>query len=461
MVDEAIGMRTGERRNGRRRSRGSRWLRRVWWWVWRLLLTVLFLGWFFVLRIEEHESWPPPPDAVTSAQAESATAEFLARGNVSIPDLAIPLAPSTAATVDLFAGGQQFFPPMIDDMATAESSIHLLMFTMTPGDVSGRIVPVLEERVRAGVEVRMIVDRYGAKVNGKSEALFDRLHEAGVEIVVNDIFPIDRDGPFMDGPVDWWQDEVGNADHRKMVVIDGQVTWIGGAGFEDQFQDGRYHDAYARVTGDVVRQAQLVFLTSFHVLGGGSPEGRLERYFPSPGDPGAIPATLLHNVPGGFVPGTQALGEMIDGAEGQLEILNSYLTDPDMLDRIEEAGKRGVDVTVVVPLRSNVSPARDAAQHNYGRLFDAGVRVYEYETIIHQKVYIADDTLMIGTINLDAWALYRNNEIALLIEDSAVADEARRVLVDDALSRSTAATLPEGRWNRLQDWFWDKMVYFL
>ena len=161
------------------------------------------------------------------------------------------------------------------------------------------------------------------------------------------------------------------------------------------------------------------------------------------------------------MPGTQALGEMIDGAEGQLEILNSYLTDPDMLDRIEEAGKRGVDVTVVVPLRSNVSPARDAAQHNYGRLFDAGVRVYEYETIIHQKVYIADDTLMIGTINLDAWALYRNNEIALLIEDPAVADEARRVLVDDALSRSTAATLPEGRWNRLQDWFWDKMVYFL
>src|SRR5690606_21298197 len=160
--------------------------------------------------------------------------------------------------------------------------------------------------------------------------------------------------------------------------IDGQVTWIGGAGFEDQFQDGRYHDAYARVTGDVVRQAHLVFLTSFHVLGGGSPESGPERDFRSPGDPGAIPASLLHHVPGGFVPGTQALGEMIDGAEGQLEILNSYLTDPDMLDRIEEAGKRGVDVTVVVPLRSNVSPARDAAQHNYGRLFDAGVRVYEY-----------------------------------------------------------------------------------
>ena len=451
----------GPVKSRQRESRGRRWARRAWWWTWRLLLTVLFLGWFFVLRIEEHESWPPPADAITAAQAEQATADFLARDDVAIPDLAIPLAPSTLATVDLFSGGQQFFPPMIADMAAAESSIHILMFTMTPGDVSARIVPVLEERVRAGVEVRMIVDRYGAKVHGKSEAMFEQLRAAGVEIVVNDIFPIDRDGPWPDGSIDWWQDEVGNADHRKMVVIDGAITWIGGAGFEDQFQDGRYHDAYARVTGDVVRQAQLVFLTSFHVLGGGSPEGGMERYFPAPADPGSIPVTLLHNVPGGYQPGTQAIREVIDGAEERLEILNPYLTDPDMIDRVVAAGERGVDVTVVVPGKSNNPPAADALTHQYGRLFDAGVGVYEYETIIHAKVIVADDSVVIGTINLDAWALYRNNEVALVIEDPAVADEAERVLVDDALSRSVPAEEADGRWDRIRGWFWDKLVYVL
>ncbi len=444
-----------------RRSRGVRWGRRAWWWTWRLLLIVLFLGWFFVLRIEERASWPPPADAVTAAQAERATADFLERDDVAIPDLAIPLAPSTAATVDLFSGGQQFFPPMIDDMAAAESSIHILMFTMTPGDVSGRIVPVLEERVRAGVEVRMIVDRYGAKVTGKSEAMFRELENAGVEIVVNDIFPIDRDGAWPDGTIDWWQDEVGNADHRKMVVIDGKITWIGGAGFEDQFQDGRYHDAYARVTGDVVRQAQLVFLTSYHVLGGASPAGDLERYFPPPADPGSIHMTLLHNVPGGYLPGTQAIREVVEGAEERLEILNPYLTDPGMLDRVVAAAERGVDVTVVVPGNSNNPPAADALTHEYGRLFDAGVQVHEYETIIHSKVIVADDSVVIGTINLDAWALYRNNEVALLIEDPLVADAAERVLVDDALSRSVPAEEAEGRWDRLRGWFWDKLVYVL
>ena len=68
---------------------------------------------------------------------------------------------------------------------------------------------------------------------------------------------------------------------------------------------------------------------------------------------------------------------------------------------------------------------------------------------------------MIGTINFDSWALYRNHEIALLIEDAAVADDARAVLVEDALARSTPAQLPEGAWNRIQNWFWDKLVYFL
>jgi cardiolipin synthase len=132
-----------------------------------------------------------------------------------------------------------------------------------------------------------------------------------------------------------------------------------------------------------------------------------------------------------------------------------------MIDRVVAAGQRGVDVTVVVPGKSNNPPAQDALTDNYGRLLDAETAVYEYETIIHAKVIIADDTVVIGTINLDAWALYRNHEVALLVEDPAVADDAERVLVDDALSRSVPAEVAEDRWNRLRGWFWDKLVYVL
>lgn len=441
--------------------RWRRWLRRGWSVFLRLLLVILFLAWFFVLRLEEHDSWPPPANAVSSGQAQVVTEEFLGQDDVAIPDLGIPLAPSTAASVEFFSDGPQFFPPMGDDMAAAQSSIHILMFTISPGEVSDRVVSILKTQVAAGVEVRMIVDRYGAKVNDRSKPIFDELTAVGVEVVVNDIFPIDRDGLLGDGSIDPRQDEVGNADHRKMMVIDGKVGWIGGAGFEDHFFDGSYHDTYVRVTGDVVRQMQLVYLTSFHALGGPPPASGLDLYFPVPDAPGAIPATLLHNVPGGSLPGTQAMGEVIEQSQERLDILNPYMTDPDMIDRIIAAGERGVDVTVDLPGGSNVTQARDAAEHNYGDLFDAGVKVYEHETIIHAKVIVADNRVVIGTINFDSWALYRNHEIALLFEGAGVAADARQIMVDDALSRSQPATLPEGRWNKVQNWFWDKLVYFI
>ena len=409
----------------------------------------------------EHDSWPPPPDAVTSGQAQAATDEFLRRDDVTIPDLAIPLAPSTADSVTFFSDGTQFYPPIFDDMAAATSSIHIMVFSITPGEISDRLVSILKQQVAAGVEVRISVDRYGGKVFDASEGIYDELTAAGVQIVVNDVFPIDRDGLLQDRSFNWHQDEVGNSDHRKMLVFDGKIGWIGGAGFEDHFNGGNYHDDYVRVTGDVVRQMQLVFLTSFHVLGGPPPASGLDRYFPAPDVPGTIPATLLQNVPGGFQPGTQAISEVIEQSQNRLDILNPYLTDPDMIDRIIAAGERGVEVTVDVPGGSNVTQARDAAEHNYGDLFDAGVKVYEHETIIHAKVFVGDNRVIIGTINLDAWALYRNNEIAILFDDAGVADDARQILVDDALSRSEPAKLPEGRWERLQNWFWDKLVYFI
>ncbi len=449
---------------GTQPTRARRWrrrLKRAGSVVLSALLVLLLAVWFFVLRIVKHDSWPPPPDAVTSGQAQAETDEFLRRDDVTIPDLAIALAPSTADSVNFFSDGTQFFPPIFDDMAAATSSIHILVFSITPGEISDRLVSILKQQVAAGVEVRISVDRYGGKVFDASAGIYDELTAAGVQIVVNDVFPIDRDGLLQDRSFNWHQDEVGNSDHRKMLVIDGKIGWIGGAGFEDHFNGGNYHDDYVRVTGDVVRQMQLVFLTSFHVLGGPPPASGLDRYFPAPDVPGTIPATLLQNVPGGFQPGTQAISEVIEQSQNRLDILNPYLTDPDMIDRIIAAGERGVDVTVDVPGGSNVTQARDAAEHNYGDLFDAGVKVYEHETIIHAKVFVGDNRVIIGTINLDAWALYRNNEIAILFDDAGVADDARQILVDDALSRSEPAKLPEGRWERLQNWFWDKLVYFI
>jgi len=248
-----------------------------------VLLAGYLIVWWVALRFVENPSWPPPADAVTSNGAQAITEEFARRDNPRRDD------------VRLHLDGPEFFPAMLADIEAAEGSIHLQMFGMTPGEIAGRFTEALARKARSGVEVRLIVDFYGAKVDAGSRPYFDDLTAAGVEVVVNNVFPLDRDGLLDEHAIDSWQDEVGQSDHRKAMVVDGRIGWVGGAGFQDHFNGGTFHDVFARVEGDVVRQMQAAFLTSFHSLGGplsGEP-GSLDRYFPSPPGPGTIRKTLL------------------------------------------------------------------------------------------------------------------------------------------------------------------------
>ena len=236
---------------------------------------------------------------------------------------------------------------------------------------------LLERKLAEGVEVRVIVDRYGSRPYAEAREMFTRLAAAGAQIVVNDVFPLDRDGLFPDDQhFDWRQDEVGRADHRKLYVIDGAIAWTGGAGIEDHFRDGGFHDVMTRVTGDVVRQAQAAFLTSFRGHDGPLPAD-LSKYFPEPADPGTTPVALAQVIPEGFVAATQAIREQIDGARTRLDVMNAYFTDGEMIQRIIAAARRGVKVRVVLSEESNNPPAAAAARHRYADLIAAGVEIWE------------------------------------------------------------------------------------
>jgi len=268
------------------------------------LLAAYLIVWWVALRIVEHPSWPPPADAVTASQAQAVTEEFARRDDPGRDDVAIPFAPATASDIQLFLDGPEFFPAMLADIDAAEGSIHLQMFGMTEGDIAAQFTAALARRAQSGIDVRMIVDFYGAKVDAESSPYFDELTAAGVEVVVNNVFPLDRDGLVDEHAIDWRQDEVGQSDHRKAMVVDGRIGWVGGAGFQDHFNGGTFHDVFVRVEGDVVRQMQAAFLTSFCSLGGpvsGEP-GSLEAYFPALADPGTIRTTLLQNIPAGSCP---------------------------------------------------------------------------------------------------------------------------------------------------------------
>jgi cardiolipin synthase len=447
----------------------ARWGGRVrrWWRPVLAVIGILLAALFFfvsrqVLTIVQKPSWPPGPTAITAAGAQLAAQRFAARSDVSPADVGVPFAWSTAATIDPWPEGKNFFPRIFADIEQARSSVHILMFCWREGTVGTELTNLLLRKLKEGVEVRIILDSQGTKPYGPTRPMFTKLADAGAKIVVNDVFPWDEDGLYPDHQkFDWTQDDVGRADHRKLYVIDGTVAWIGGAGVEDHFENGKFHDVMVRVTGNVVRQAQALFLMSFHAHDGPLPAD-LSKYFPAQPEPGRIPIALLQTVPGGFLSADQAIRKLIDHARTRLDIMNPYFADSDMIQRVIAAAKRGVKVRLVVSQTSNNPQAAAALEYHYGDLIHAGVQIWEYPgAVVHAKLVVADDTTVFGTVNLDAWSLYRNYEVAMMARSAPVANLVEERIFNPDIAKSRAGEPPGGIVAWAKEWFWDKLAYFL
>jgi cardiolipin synthase len=415
-----------------------------------------------VLGIRQRPCWPPSPGAVTPAGAQAATEAFAAHGSAGTRDAALEFAWSTAATLEPWVEGDEFFPRILADVEAARSSVHILMFGWREGEIGMRMAALLERKLAEGVEVRAIVDALGSRPYRQARGMYTGLAAAGAQIVVNDVLPPDRNGLFPDGQrADGRPDEFGRADHRKLYVIDGQVAWTGGAGIEDHFRDGGFHDVMVRVTGDVVRQAQAAFLTSFH--GHGGPLSKdLGYLFPAPADSGEAPIAVAQVIPGGFVAASQAIREQIDAARERLDVMNPYLTDDDMIARIRAAAGRGVNVRVVTSLKSNNRQATAALRHRYAELAEGGIELWEVPgTVVHAKVVVADDVVSFGTVNLDAWALYRNSEIMMIGRSAELAALMEERLFGPDIARSRRGEPPSTLSGRVDGWVWDKLSYYL
>jgi cardiolipin synthase len=427
--------------------------------VFGALVLVFVVAYRRVLSVTQRPSWPPPDDAVTPAGAQAATEAFAARAGTRPHDAALPFAWATAATIEPWAEGVNFFPKIFADVEAASSTVHILMFGWREGEVGMRMAALLERKLAEGVEVRAIVDGFGSRPYERAREMFTGLAAAGAQIVVNDVFPLDRDGLYPDGQkVDWRQDEVGRADHRKLYVIDGAIAWTGGAGIEDHFENGGFHDVMVRVTGDVVRQAQAAFLTSFRGHGGPLPP-ELSSYFPEPADPGSTPIALAQVIPGGHVAASQAIAEQIDSARQRLDLMNPYVTDRAMIDRVVAAGRRGVQVRLVISQKSNNAQATAALKYRYPDLLEAGVAVWELpDTVVHAKVVVADDVVSFGTVNLDAWALYRNSEIMMIARSAETAALMVERLFEPDIARSIRGEPLSTSDERRRSWLWNKLA---
>ena len=329
-------------------------------------------------------------------------------------------------SIELLENGDQFFPRVLADIAAAKESVHVESYIWWTGDICTQIAEALAAKARQGVEVRLMVDASGGhKMDSKLEKL---MKDAGVQ--VRKFHPITLGN----------LGRLNNRDHRKQVIIDGRLGYLGGYGFAKEWtghaQDkDHWRDTGVRVQGPIVNRLQGAFCENWIEETGEIVAG--EKYFPKPSVRGDIQAHLAYTSPTGGVSSVQVLYYLaIKAARKQIIIQNPYmLPDGDAIEAFGEAVRRGVDVRIMVPATTATdSPiVQHASHHLYGQLLQRGVKIWEYKkTLLHQKIIIVDGMWScVGSTNFDRRALELNDEISMGILSRELATQLRAAWDDD------------------------------
>lgn len=340
---------------------------------------------------------------------------------------------TTGNSIRTLNNGDQIFPSMLAAIRAARHTVNFETFVFETGKIPDAFAQALEERARAGVKVRVILDGVGA---AKSAPYHRALREAGVDLVI-------YHSPWALDPR-----RHNHRTHRKLLIVDGRVGFIGGVGIADYWgghasNPTEWHDLHFRVEGPVVAQLQTIFqdnwLNSRH-----EPFLAVED-FPALSPAGSITASAFGSSP---LRGRSSLELMdhlaIASSQKSLLIENAYfLPDRTLVDELCQAARRGVHVYLLLPGRHmDQKMVQRHSRKTWRSLLQAGVHLYEYDpTMVHTKLLIADGLFVsVGSGNLDSRSLRINDEANLNVFDASFAAAQTRIFRDD-LSRSHPVTL--------------------
>lgn len=328
--------------------------------------------------------------------------------------------------VDYLSSGEASMDAMLEDLRAARDFIFLEFFIIEEGVMWGRVLKILEEKQKQGVEVRVMYDG--------TCAIF-RLPYRYPEMLKKLGIPCKMFAPIR--PM--ISTHYNNRDHRKILVIDGRVAYTGGVNLADEYINigsrfGHWKDVSIRLTGEAVRSFTLMFLQMWNVNETGDD---FARYLDVPG---IAPAPDRVPAPGWVLPygdsplDAEKMGEMVymdilNRAQRYVHIMTPYLIlDNEMLTALTFAAKRGVDVSIILPHIPDKKYAFALAKTHYRELIETGVRIFEYTPgFVHAKTFSSDDCkAVVGTINLDYRSLYLHFECAAYLRNiPAVADVER------------------------------------
>lgn len=346
-------------------------------------------------------------------------------------------------SVSLLHNGSNAFTALIAALQHAVRSIHMEYYIIRDDRIGRTIAEILIRKARAGLEVRVIYDAVGSW--RLSRTTLRRMHDAGV-----------RTAAFEPVRFPWFTTRVSRRNHRKIVVTDGRVAFLGGINIAKYYLDGDYmgkwRDEHLRIEGDAVKDLQRLFIADWARVTDECLD--LRRYVAPHGIRQRLPIQLAWSEEGpSRLTIAEAFAAAVVRARQRVRICSPYFLPPTLiLDALRLAARGGIRVEVMIPTCSD-SPFSDLVSDSYvADLLDAGVELYRYDNgFLHAKLVIVDDTLAsVGTANMDYRSLTDNLEVTAFIRDRETVRQLAATFDDDLAScrRITRAEWRPPLWRR-------------
>ena len=377
---------------------------------------------------------------------------FVGQHNFRVPERQKPLVdlfvnqnlalPFKDNRIDIMTDGYAFFPELLKDIAEATHHVHINMYIFE-NDALGRLVAdALMTKARQGVKVRVIYDDVGCwRVESR---FFEQMREAGVEVA-----------PFLPVRFPSFTSKVNYRNHRKIIVIDGRIGYIGGMNIARRYVSTKWRDTMLRVQGGVVYALQRAFLVDWYFVDHTLITDRV--YYPESQEVNNCLAQVVTSGPMARYPEImQGFVRIILAARRYIYIETPYfLPNEPILFALKTAALAGVDVRVMCPLSSDARFLDWASRSYLREIHEAGAHVYLYKPgFLHSKLLISDDSLVsCGSTNVDFRSLENNFEANVFIYDEGTALRLKKVFLDDQSQTVLLGDVP----NRLHPKFYARL----
>jgi len=345
----------------------------------------------------------------------------------------------TNTRTQYFPLGDDVLEPLLDRLRGAEKYIFLEFFIITPGKFWDSVLEILEEKVRQGVDVRVIYDDVGCLYTLPKN--YDRVLEAkGIRChAFNRFIPV-------------LSVRLNNRDHRKFCIIDGKTALTGGINLADEYVNvtvryGHWKDSAILVEGEAAWSMTVMFLSMWEYVSGQEQDYSTYRpaLRPDVGNEWVQPYadSPLDNEP----VGETVYLNLISHAKRYVYIMTPYLIISDSVNTaLGNAAKSGVDVRIITPHIPDKRTVFEVTRAHYGPLLEAGVRIYEYTPgFVHAKNFVVDDLYAtVGTVNMDYRSMFLHFEDGVWLCGSGTVGEVKADFLNTQ-AKSQEVTLADAR----------------